>query len=91
LHESLRKAASLRYKDYVRETLAEYPRKGNFLRIYPAKNSDFYDAFFNSPRPYNKLLYKVLYTDEVMKCAQCKPTTDLKLGYKIEIPPNSYE
>jgi len=32
-----------------------------------------------------------LYTDEVMKCIQAKPTTDHKLGYKIDIPPGSYE
>jgi hypothetical protein len=92
LHESMKKAASLRYKDYVREVLAENARKGNFIRIYPAKNTDIYDCFFASPRPYNKLVYKVLYTDEVMKCAaQPKPGNDMKLGYKIEIPPGTYE
>ena len=87
----MKKAASLRYKDYVREVVSEYARKGNFLRIYPAKNSEIYDCFFSGPRPYNKLVYKVLYTDEVMRCTQAKPTNDLKLGYKIDIPPASYE
>jgi hypothetical protein len=87
----MKRAASLRYKDYIREVLAENSRKGNFIRIYPAKNTDIYDCFFASPRPYNKLVYKVLYTDEVMKCAQPKPTNDMKLGYKMDIPPGTYE
>lgn len=64
----MRKAASLRFKEYIRETLSEGAKKANFIRIYPAKSSDMYDCFFASPRPYNKLVYKILYTDEVMKC-----------------------
>jgi hypothetical protein len=63
----MRKAAALRYRDFVRETQAEYLRRGNFVRIYPAKNSDIYDCFFNGPRPYNKLVYKAIYTDEIMR------------------------
>lgn len=64
----MRKAVSLRYKDYIRETLQEYQRKGNFIRIYPAKNTDIYDYYFSTAKPFNKLLYKVLYTDEVIRC-----------------------
>ena len=71
--------------------MSENSRKGNFIRIYPAKGSDVYDCFFNSPRPYNKLVYKVLFTDEVLKCIASKPPADMKLGYKIDIPPGSYE
>ena len=26
-----------------------------------------YDPFFQHPRPYNKVVYKVLYSDEVLK------------------------
>ena len=64
----MRKGASLRYREYVRETQAEFLRKGNFVRIFPAKNTDIYDCFFNGPRPYNKLVYKALYTDEILRC-----------------------
>ena len=63
----MKRAASLRYRDYIKETLQENTRKGNFIRIFPAKNSDIYDCFFNGPRPFNRLLYKVLYTDEVTR------------------------
>lgn len=87
----MRKAASLRQKEYIREVLQEYTKKGNFVRIYPSKGSDIYDAFFSGPRPFNKLVYKVLYTDEVMRCVQSKPGNDMKLGYKIDIPLNSYD
>lgn len=36
----------LKYKDALRETLQENFRKGGFLRIYPSKNSNIYDAYF---------------------------------------------
>lgn len=91
LLEPMRKAASLRYKEYIRETLLEGSKKANFIRIYPGKGTDIYDGFFASSRPYNKLVYKMLYTDEILKCIQGKPTADVKLAYKMELPPNSYE
>lgn len=50
-----------------------------------------YDCFFNSARPFNKLVYKALFTDEVMRCVQPKPSADMKLGYKMDIPPVTYE
>jgi hypothetical protein len=61
------------------------------VRIYPAKGTDIYDVYFNGPRTYNKLVYKVLYTDEVIRCIQAKPSNDMKLGYKMDIPPSSYD
>ena len=32
-----------------------------------------------------------MYTDEILRLSQSKPQVDLKLGYKIDIPPISYE
>lgn len=43
LVDPMKKATGLRYKEYIREAIAEYQRRGNFIRIYPAKNSDIYD------------------------------------------------
>jgi hypothetical protein len=43
LVEPMKKASSVRYREYIRETLMENQRKGNYIRIYPAKNSDMYD------------------------------------------------
>ena len=50
----------------LRESLAEYERRGNFVRIYPAPGTDMYDCFFAHPRPFNRFLYKVLYSDEII-------------------------
>ena len=36
----------LKYKDALRETLQENFRRGGFLRIYPSKNSNIYDSYF---------------------------------------------
>ena len=37
------------------------------MRIYPSRQSSTYDQFFQGPRPLNKLLHKVLYSDKVLK------------------------
>ena len=44
--EPLKKAANLKYKEYIRETILENQRRGYMLRIYPARGSDMYDPFF---------------------------------------------
>ena len=56
----------VKYKDIIQETMSEYSRKGSFVRIYPSKNSYIYDQYFAGPRPMNKLLYKVLYSDKLL-------------------------
>lgn len=45
--ETMRKLATLRCRDIVIETMAEYQRKGNYVRIYPTRGSDMYDQFFS--------------------------------------------
>ena len=37
-------------KEIVIETMLEYQRRGNFVRMYPTKNSDYYDCFLSSNR-----------------------------------------
>lgn len=37
----MKRAANLKYREYIRETVAEYQRRGNFIRIYPAKDLIF--------------------------------------------------
>ena len=63
----MKKAAGLRYKEYIRETAIENSRRGHFIRIYPARGSEMYDQFFQTPRPYNKVIQKVLYGEEIIK------------------------
>ena len=38
--------AGTKYKEIIREVLAENSRRGNFIRIYPSKGSDLYDKYF---------------------------------------------
>ena len=72
----MKKAVSSKYREYVRETLAEYQRRGNYVRIYPAKGSDIYDSYFMGPRPYNKAVYKLFLE---MKCLNLIKYTSKKL------------
>lgn len=89
----MKKASTFRFKEYIRETCAENIRKGNFIRIYPSKGSDMYDSLFLGPRPYNKVVYKALYSEEVIRFNlnpqgnQIAPDSKLKM----EMPANSYE
>jgi hypothetical protein len=92
IHEGMRKAVALRHRDLVRETCQEYQKRGNFIRIYPAKGSDTYDQYFSSPRPFNRILNKAIFSDDIIRCTvQSKPQIDNRIGYKIEVPPQSYE
>ena len=38
------------------------------MRIYPAKGCDIYDNFFLGPRPFNRAVYRALFTDDILKC-----------------------
>ena len=67
--EILKKLATLppKMREILIETLEEYERRRNFVRIYPAKGSDTYDKYFEQSRPLNKFLYKYLYGGESEK------------------------
>lgn len=75
MEDSLRAACMVKYRDIIQETMSEYTRKGSFVRIYPSKNSYLYDQFFQGPRPLNKILYKVLYSDKVLNIGRGMSTT----------------
>ena len=91
--------ARTKYKELLRETIAENNRRGNFIRIFPAYGSDIYDKFFQEPRPFNRYIYRVLYTDYfgieqiTAKRAQAcngieynEEWEKLKFGYKVKMP-----
>jgi hypothetical protein len=52
----------LKLRGFLIEILLEDQRKGNFLRIYPAKNSDAYDQYL-SQKSINKAVYSFLYSE----------------------------
>lgn len=63
--ELLKKMAKLKHKETLRESLQEHSRRGNFIRIFPAKGTDCYDPYFTYHRPLNRFLYKVLFSEEL--------------------------
>lgn len=95
----------MKYKEYLKETVLENQRRGQFIRIYPSRGSDIYDPFFQHPRPYNKIIQKVLYSDEILKnygklagntgvgCSQYNSMIgpEKQLGYDMKLPPATYE
>lgn len=58
----LKRLSGTKYKEVLREVLAEDQRKNNYIRIYPQKGTDVYDALFKQQRPMNRYVYKMLYT-----------------------------
>lgn len=56
-----------------------------------------YDPFFQHPRPYNKIIAKVLFSDEVVKnygklqVFSNGSDPQKQLGYEIKLPPTTYE
>ena len=60
------------------EAVGEYCRKGNFVRIFPSKNSYSYEQYFQGNRPLNRLLYKVLFGEKILKFKKENST-----GYSI--------
>lgn len=69
MDETIRKAATLRFRDTIAETVQEYNRCGNFVRIFPCKNSKPYEKYLSGvygTRMLNRLLHKVLFTSELL-------------------------
>lgn len=62
----MKRASMLKFRDIIHETVSEFQRKSNFVRIYPSKNCKMYDKFFSGARPLNKIIYKVLFTSEIL-------------------------
>ena len=66
LAEPLKKACNLKFRDIIAETVSEFTRKGNFVRIYPARNSKMYDKFFSGQKHLSKIIYKTLFSNEII-------------------------
>jgi hypothetical protein len=62
LLEHLLKAYFLKYRDIIAETVTENNRRGEFVRIYPAKIIKIYARFYSSCKnPLIKIIYRVLF------------------------------
>lgn len=73
------KIAKLKHKDLIKETIYEYERKGNFVRIFPAPGSNEYEKYFQYQKTINRYLYKVLFEGNLVS----KQDVDLKTNYKL--------
>lgn len=62
----LKNFITLKYKDMLKETLEEYTRSSEFVRIFPWKGCDIYNKYFESKRASNVFLYKALFTEEIL-------------------------
>ena len=53
---------SAKHRSLLLEILSEFERntRMNFTRVFPAPGCSYYDQFFNTIRPNNKLVYKYL-------------------------------
>ena len=45
------------------DLLEEQERSWNFVRVFPAKGSNFYEKFFIQRKWFNHLIYKMLFGD----------------------------
>jgi hypothetical protein len=68
------RSALVKYRDIVAETCQEYSRRGEFVRIYPAKNSKMYDKYF-SRSAINKIVYKFLFGPDLMPYEDQQPSS----------------
>ena len=68
LEEGLRKASLLRYRDILHETVVEYNRCGEFVRVFPCKHSKPYEKYFSGvfgTRMLNRIVHKTLFSNEL--------------------------
>ena len=91
LSDSLHQACYLKFRDILTETVNEYNRRGEFVRIFPSKNSKIYDRFFMKSC-LNKIIHKALFTSEVIPYGDKKssfvkePATNKVTSQKMAVP-----
>lgn len=71
-----------REKDSSREVIEEYLRRGRYLRIYPNKESAYYDILFSTQRASNRILLKklkIVEGDSEVSVPKHKKTTSIDL------------
>lgn len=55
------KLASYKRREILKETLAEFQRRTNYDRIFPAKGTDKYHRFFQTDNSLNAFIYEFIY------------------------------
>jgi hypothetical protein len=68
LEEPLRRLTMIKYRDLIQETVQEFNRCGEFVRIFPSRGSKQYEKYFSGvfgTRMLNRIVHKVLFSNEV--------------------------
>lgn len=78
------KMAKLKNRELIKETITEYERRGNFVRIFPAPGCGEYEKYFQYQKVINRYINRVLFEGELIS----KQEIDLKVNYKLnyEVP-----
>jgi hypothetical protein len=69
LDEPMKKLCLVKYRDIIHETVTEYNRCGDFIRIFPSRGSKQYEKFFSGvfgTRMLNRIVHKILFTNEIV-------------------------
>jgi uncharacterized protein (UPF0210 family) len=67
--ESIKKLCMVKYRDIIHETVQEYNRSGEFVRIFPSRGSKMYEKYFSGlfgTRMLNRLVHKVLFSNDII-------------------------
>lgn len=64
-----------KFKEILRDTLEEYKRRGHFIRIYPSRGTDYYDAYMDPVKIVNRYIYQFLYSESSARKTPNKPPT----------------
>ena len=57
----MKKFAKLKNRDIIAEITSEYERRGNFVRIYPARGGEIYERFFSHQKTIQRYIHQVLF------------------------------
>lgn len=85
LDDAIRKASLLKFRDYLYETVLEFNRSGEFVRIFPCKHSKPYEKYFSGvfgTRMLNRLVHKVLFSNDIIPYEKTLKNQPSEVGEK---------
>lgn len=69
MEDAIKKLSMIKYRDIIHETVTEFNRSGEFVRIFPSRGSKSYEKYFSGvfgTRMLNRIVHKVLFTNEII-------------------------
>jgi hypothetical protein len=90
--DSIKRICMIKYRDIIHETVQEYNRKGEFVRIFPSRGSKQYEKYFSGlfgTKMLNRIVHKILYSNEILPYDKPqKGLIDLEVKKKSTDPKN---